>query len=207
MAQGDIFSGLTWLGPDESPFRLRVLDCRPFSTAMISTTKDPNIAARFNQLRCSSGEEHRGRHPENAVVARCDLSYPFDEESKDGPLFVARQMEEKWDIYLYDGHLYFSRSWTGDLVYRATVEFREGKAVITAVEAGRAKGANDPGLAVRAVDSLMKTHLYRTEAPHPLPRDYPDDKRAIALAAGEAFHPDLQSVQAAMASLERHCPR
>jgi hypothetical protein len=181
MAHDDIFSQLAWLEADQSSFGLRVLDCRPFSTAMISTTRDPNIAARFNQLRGSTGEEHRGRHPEDALAVPCDLSYPFGGEGKDGPLFVARQMEDKWDIYLYDGHLYFARSWTGDLVFRAAVEFREREAVITEVEASRAKVMDQPALAVRMVDFLVKTHLYHKEAPHPFPQGYPEDIRHLAL--------------------------
>src|SRR5262245_23890047 len=181
MAQDDLFSQLAWLEADQNPFGLRVLDCRPLCTTMISTTKDPTIAARFTRLRDASGEEHRGRHPEDAVVARCDLSYPFNGEGKDGPLFVARQMEDKWDIYLYDGHLYFTRSWTGDLAFRATIEFKGREAVITEVEASRAKVVDDPGLAVRMVDFLMKTHLYGKEAPHPFPQGLPDDKQTLAL--------------------------
>jgi hypothetical protein len=181
VAQDDTFSKLAWLEPDQNPFGLRVLDCRPFSTTMISVTKDPSIAARFGQLRSASGEEHRGRHPEDAVVARCDLNYPFNGESRDGPLFVAQQMEDKWDIYLYEGHLYFARSWTGELVFRVAVEFREQQAVVTAVEASRAKAMDDAGLAVRIVDFLLKTHLYRKEAPHPFPQGFPEDKKTLAL--------------------------
>jgi hypothetical protein len=181
VAQDDIFLQLAWLEPDQNPFGMRVLDCRPFSTTMISATKDPNIAARFSQLRRASGEEHRGRIPEDAVVARCNLSYLFNGEFRDGPLFVAQQMEDKWDIYLYDGHLYFARSWTGELVFRATIEFKETEAVITEVEASRSKIMDDPTLAVRMVDFLMKTHLYRKEAPHPLPQGFPEEKKTLAL--------------------------
>src|SRR5437667_10541486 len=111
-APDDSFSQLAWLGPEQNPFGLRVLDLRPFSTTMISATADPSIATRFGQLRTASGEEHRGRHPEDAVVTPCNLTYPFNGESRDGPLFKAQQMEDKWDIYLHDGHLYFARSWT-----------------------------------------------------------------------------------------------
>jgi hypothetical protein len=120
----DLFSQLTWLGPDQNPFRMRVLDCRPFSTTMISTTKDPAIAARFNALRRENGEQHRGQHPADPLAVPCVLSYPFNGESRDGPLFVARQMEDKWDVYLSDSTLYFARSWTGELAFRAAVEFK-----------------------------------------------------------------------------------
>ena len=181
MAQGDLFSQLAWLEADQNPFGLRVLDCRPFSTTMISATKDAAIAARFNQLRSSRGEEHRGQHPEDAILAHCDLSYPFNGESRDGPLFTAGQMEDKWDIHLYDSQLYFARSWTGEMVLRAAIEFKEKAAVITRVEANRAKVMDDPAHAVRIVDFLMKTHLYRREAPHPLPPCLPDDKKLLAL--------------------------
>jgi hypothetical protein len=181
MAPDDSFSALAWLEPEQNPFGLRVLDCRPFSTTMMSVTSDPNIAARFGQLRKASGEEHRGQHPEDTVIAPCDLTYPFNGESRDGPLFAARQMEDKWDIYLYDRHLYFARSWTGELVFRATIAFREKGAVITEVEANRAKIMDDPGLAVRIVDFLMKSHLYRKEVPHPLPQGFPESKKTLTL--------------------------
>jgi hypothetical protein len=148
---------------------------------MISTTKDPNIAARFTHLRSVSGEEHRGQHPEDALSVRCELRYPFNGESRDGPLFVAQQMEDKWDIYLYDAHLYFARSWTGELAVRAVIAFKEKEAVVTEIEASRAKVMDDPALAVKMVDFLLKTHLYGKEAPHPFPQGIPEEKQTLAL--------------------------
>jgi hypothetical protein len=109
MADDDPFSQLNWLEPDQNPFGLRVLDCRPFSTSMISTTKDAAIAAKFTYLRTTTGEEHKGKSPDDALTVRCDLRYPLSSEPKDGPLFLAEQMEDKWDIYLHDGHLFFAR--------------------------------------------------------------------------------------------------
>jgi hypothetical protein len=180
MDQDDVFSQLAWIEADQNPFHMRVLDCRPFSTTMLSVTQDPNIAARFNHLRRSSGEEHRSQKPQDAVLTACELSYPFHGETKDGPLFVARQMEDKWDIYLYDGFLYFARSWTGELVFRAAIVLKAGEAVITAVEASQARVKDDPSLPVRMVDFLMKSHLYHKEAPHPFPQGFPEDKQGLA---------------------------
>jgi hypothetical protein len=181
MAQDDSFMQMKWLDPCENLFGIRVLDCRPFSATMISSTKDPNIVAHFMRLRTATGQEHRGQHPADPLTVECYLRYPFNGESKDGPLFVARQMEEKWDIYLYDSMLFFARSWTGHLLLRAAIVFKEKEAVIATVEASRANVMDDPALAVRKVDFLMKTHLYRKEAPHPFPHGIPDDKKTLAM--------------------------
>jgi hypothetical protein len=67
------------------------------------------------------------------------------------------------------------------LIFRVTIEFKEKEAVITEVEAARAKVMDDATLAVRMVDFLMKTHLYRKETPHHFPQGLPDDKKALAL--------------------------
>jgi hypothetical protein len=181
MAADDPFAQLVWLEADQTPFGIRVLDCRPFSTSMISTTKDPAIADRFTRLRTATGEEHRGKTPDNALTVACDLRYPFGGEPPNGRMFAAQQMEDKWDSYLYDGHLYFSRSWTGDLIYRAAITFKNGEAIVSQVDANRAKVMDEPTLAVRSADYLVKTHLYRIEAPHPFGPDFPNDQRSLAL--------------------------
>ncbi len=180
MVHDDDFTQLAWLEPEQNPFGIRVLDCRPFSTAMIAVTSDPNIAVRFNQLRGARGEEHRGKSPDDSRMVRCALSYPLNGQSRDGPLFLAQQMEDKWDIYLYDGYLYFARSWTGELIFRAAICFKKSEAVLTEVAARQNKVGDDPDLAVRMVDFLMKSHLYGKEVPHPLPRGLPEDKKTLA---------------------------
>jgi hypothetical protein len=73
------------------------------------------------------------------------------------------------------------------LVLRAAVRFQDGEAIVSEVEASRAKVADDPTLAVRMVDFLVKTHLYRIEAPHPFRPDLPDDKRSLALWSFREF--------------------
>ena len=185
--QDDTFSKLTWLEPDQNPFGVRVLDCRPIATTFFSASQDPAIATRFGQMRQSTGEEHRGRQPPDPLVVPCNLSYPFNGESRDGPLFKAQQMEDKWDIYLYDGYLSFARSWTGELVFRAKTEFREPNAVITTIEANGTRLMNDPIHAVRSVDFLVKTHLYQKEVPHPLPQGIPPTNQFLAVYSFNEF--------------------
>lgn len=170
--------GLRWLSPQENPFRMEILDCRPFAQTMIALTQDPEISARFLQLRRSFGEDLRGCKPEGARHIACHLAYPYQGEVQDGAVFKAETMEDKWDIYLYDGYLYFARSWTGDLVFRARLEFQPGLARVTTIETAR---PNEDAFLVQQVDYLIKSHLFRREAPHPLPRDFGRDAEKLAV--------------------------
>jgi hypothetical protein len=156
-----------WLKPEENSFGIELLDCRRVALGMISMTSDPKIAARFLELRSSRGEELRGMKPSHARTIACNLIYPHEGMPSDGPHYKAQKMEDKWDIYLYDGHLYFVRSWSGKLTYRAEVEFNGKMATVTTVDAIQ-QDENDE-LVVRTVDYLVKSHLYCLEVPHPLP--------------------------------------
>lgn len=176
-----IFEKLTWLDGKSNPFKVSCLDCRIFSRSMLSTTKDPNVATHFSELRKSRGEQYIGQLPPNTITVQCNLSYPHHGQSKDGPLFIAEVMEDKWDIYLYNSHLYFARSWTGDLVFRAKMDFNELKAIITFIDANAQVASQNSAYIAQQVDFLVKSHLYKQEVPHPLPSDLPNEVRAIAL--------------------------
>lgn len=175
------FPELQWLDADQNEFHLRVLDCRPFTHAMLSLTSDENVALRFTRLRQSSGIEHVGREPDDSVTAECRLTYPYSGEVQDGMLFIAEQMEDKWDIYLYDGHLYFARSWTGNLSFKAAVAFTDRECVVSSVQSSASEGDGTSNLSIRQVDFLIKRHLLRREVPHPIPRSIPDSPKEIAL--------------------------
>ncbi len=165
---GSALHELRWLEPEESPFGIRVLDCRPVALSMTSVTQDPAVAFKFSQLRTSLGAEHVGCLPEESVEVACDLDYTVKGRSSDGPLFKAQEMEDKWDVYLYEGHLYFARSWTGTLVARARLTVVEPKAYVDRIDVS-APAADDPVHVVRQIDYLIKSHLYRQPCPHPFP--------------------------------------
>jgi hypothetical protein len=176
---GDVFSELRWIEAADNPFGIRVLDCRPVVLGLVSTTTDPDIARRFLTLRSSTGTEHFGQVPDDAIHSDCDLTYPAEERPSDGPLFVADEMEDKWNIYLYSDYLYFTRSWTGVLVSRARLMLDGAAAHVDIVDVDRNTAA-DAALAVRHVDYLIKSHIYRTASPHPVPLTM-QNERDIAL--------------------------
>jgi hypothetical protein len=169
-----------WLEPNEGPFGIEVLDCSSYATSMLSTTSDPQIAQRYCTLRDSSGEEFRGKSPRDGRKVFCNLTYPVSQAPDQGPLFKAQQMEDKWDIYFYDTYLYFTRSWTGDLVFLAEIRFAEGQARITLVET-RWKDDEDQ-FVVQQVDFLVKSHLLGLVSLHPLPKSRRMDSLEVLTA-------------------------
>jgi hypothetical protein len=181
MMEESIFDKLTWLDEKSNPFKMRCLDCRAFCRSMISTTKDPTVANLFVKLRKASGEHYIGKLPENVISLKCDLTYPHYGQDKDGTLFRAEVMEDKWDIYHYAGFLFFTRSWTGDLIFRAKIDFSESQANISQIDADAEVALQDNRFIVNQVDFLVKSHLYKQEVPHPLPKDLPTDNQTIAL--------------------------
>lgn len=183
----DALAEVGWVSATKNPFGVDLLDCRAFSGSMIATTKDPKVAESFTMLRRSKGEEHRGAPPEQEAICPCDLRYAHSGDVEDGPLFKAESMEDKWDIYLYDNYLYFARSWTGTLEYRARITFDGQEAHVVAVEARRELVEDDPAYAVAAVDFLIRSHLYGQPIPHPLPRAAGEDPRQLALLSWSMY--------------------
>lgn len=160
-----------------NPFVFEGYDCAAFARSMISTTKDPGIAAQFSAGRTDPGSAHIGQLPAQAVALECSLAYDSKESPTEGVLFKASAMEEKWDIYLYGGRLYFARSWTAALAFVAEFEMGEGRLRIPRVWAS----AGNEALAVRQVDYLVKSHLQRRVVPHPLPAGFERDPHTVGL--------------------------
>jgi len=177
----DVFNDLRWIEASDNPFGIRVLDCRSVALGLTSTTGDMAVAQRFLELRSSLGTEYLGQMPSNAIEAECDLNYPSGGgHSSDGPLFIAGEMEDKWNIYLHAGCLYFARSWTGILVSRARLKLVGAFAYVDRIDVDR-HTADDPDVAIGHVDYLIKSHIFDKIAPHPVPKKVDPIEREIAL--------------------------
>ncbi len=89
---------------------------------------------------------------------------------KDGPLFLAQQMEDKWDIFRHGEFIYFARSWTGNLVHVARSAERPGLLLINSVATGSEHiDERDQTFFIREVFFLVVSHILGTIYPHPIP--------------------------------------
>ena len=168
----------------ENPFGVELWDCRAFTQSMISATADQRLAEMFSTLRSSTGTQYRDQAVPRAQVLECDLRYPYDGTIPDGSVFKAVEMEDKWDIYLYSPHLYFARSWSGDLTYRVTLSGEPGCIHVTRFESPRTQ---DPEFARRVIDYLIKSHILGVLVPHPLPAMLPMEAEPIAALSFSLF--------------------
>jgi hypothetical protein len=157
---------ITWLpaGHPDNPFSYEVLDCRALALNYMSSTTDPNIAANFLGLRHNDGRSLRGRTPEGAVVVEGEVRLP-GRYTLDGPVFIAPEMEHKWDLFAYDHRLYVCRSWTGDLIHTATITTLSDELVLNGIES---KGDN----ALNQIELLMTWYVARRPFPFAIPPEF-----------------------------------
>src|SRR5205085_2872653 len=131
-------------------------------------------------LRAGDGREHRGQLPERATEYPCRLEYPGWDAAAEGPLFRADEMEDKWDVFHYDGRLYFADSWTGRLRLVAETERAGDAVVVVRVFGPDSPPPMNPPLAVQQADYLLKSHVFNAMIPHPVPPDVPPEPGQVA---------------------------
>lgn len=164
-----------WLASEESPFGLRVLDCRGFTRGSVSTTSNGQELARYIELRRDTGGENvRGGRPAGGREVPCRLEYGLPVPAEGG-VFRSRRLEFKWDVTRHADRLIFSRSWSGAVEYVATFVPSSGGLTLTRVEAPVTARSfptdadNDDQLDLLSVDYLVRSCLLGEVAPHPLP--------------------------------------
>ncbi|MDU1904273.1 MAG: hypothetical protein E6772_05760 [Dysgonomonas sp.] len=167
-----------------NPFNKKILDVRPLTWNVLAFTKDKEVAETYNRLRNSTGREYIGSNiPEN-IISEINIEYPHNGTSLEGIVFKADSMDCKWDIYIYDNIFYFTRSWTGDLVYKAYVTISEDKLMIYKIEFS--PDTWNENIAKNDIHFLLKTHAMGQVLPHKVP-DYLQTDMDIALYSFKQF--------------------
>lgn len=161
-----------WIDASESPFGIRVLDCRSVAHRMISTSKSPEVLNYFASQEALRAEQFRTATPANPQAFALDMSFSRCRiPETEGPVYLAQVMEDKWDIFRFGDALFFVRSWSGTLVHRARFAAPNGKLVITEVSTEASGVSSDTELREITrceIDFLLRTHLRRERVPAPL---------------------------------------
>lgn len=167
----------------DNPFNKRILDVRSLTWNVVATTKDKSVAESYNHLRNSNGQEYIGIDIENGDTIDTILEYSHNGEALEGIVFKSDSMDCKWDIYIYNNIFYFTRSWLGELVYKAHAEVLADRIVIHKIEFPQEIA---PELAKSDIHFLLKTHAMGQVLPHQVP-NYFDSDMDIALYSFRQF--------------------
>jgi hypothetical protein len=179
-----------WIEAANSPFGVRVFDCRAIATTMVASSPSHEVAELFMSTRDSDGTHLFGKHPTNPVKYDVDMTYPKESRTLPdrGVLFRASTMEEKWDIVIDDRVITFARSWSGEPVYLCDIsEEGESYLVRTVVVSDDIIDPADDGYHVHVVNFLLWSHVFDVVYPHPLPLTMPSDEDEILMHSFSAY--------------------
>src|SRR5215472_8148348 len=113
------FPEIRWIEPADNPWGVRLLDVRPVTEGMISTSSDPECAANALSFLRDDGSGFTGMEPNSSRMVSASLRYRIDETLADGALFIPRCMEHKWAVFYRNNRILVVRSWTRELFVTA----------------------------------------------------------------------------------------
>ena len=93
---------LPWIYPGDNPWGVKLLDLRPFTQTLLSTSTDPGMAANAVSYNGEDGTSFFGVQPQSSRQVPANISIPIDNLLQAGVLFVPKTMEHKWAIF-FDG--------------------------------------------------------------------------------------------------------
>lgn len=159
------------LASHENPFGVPLLDLRPVTLTMISTTPDPEAAARSVSWGRASGDDVNPDLPD-AQVVRYSFRLPMEEEFPEGLMYAPSKMEQKWVIFhrkaAGQGRLVGVRSWTG--ITEFVIPFRRegGELVTDEVHVSSKSPLTALGPVGPLVEWIVRAHALNQRLPLPV---------------------------------------
>ncbi len=170
-----------------NPYNKRILDIRNLTQTMLSFTSDKEVAVLFNKQRHSIGEELINVKLEGSKTIPTNLEYPHNGSKMEGAGYKAKCMEDKWDIYFWNGIMYLTRSWTGEVIYKAHTTVSSTNFTITKIEYTENEYTQaDPSLVIDNVHFIVQSHAFGRPYPHRVPKTLIEEKE-IALYSFNQF--------------------
>jgi hypothetical protein len=155
---------------DDNPFNKRILDIRSFTQHYLSFTEDKHVAELFNKQRQSIGKELINTKMPLSETINVNLVYPHNGSKIEGTAYKAKCMEDKWDIYGWNNIIYLTRSWTGEVVYKAFITVTDTAFEIYKIEHNPQEYQySDESIVINNVHFLIMTLAFGTIYPHKVP--------------------------------------
>lgn len=177
---------LPWINPTENPWGIRLLDLRPLSQSIISTSPDPQMARNAISYSGDDGTIFWGMKPVNSRNFSTNISLPIDGSLEPGVLFIPTTMEHKWAIN-YDGEtLIFIRSWLRQVFVTAKTVQQNNQLIIESIT-GEFTENESQDFTTAVLFFLLISHAMGQIVPAPLPPSLESDTRDAGLWAFSSY--------------------
>lgn len=178
---------IVWVDSSENPWNAPILDLRPFTLSVLSTTLDRQNAENAMSYTEDYGFSFLEKKPENDRVINTDIKFPIDETLSDGVLFLPTEMEHKWAIYFLDGKIIFVRSWLRKVRVYAETE-QDGQFLrIKSICGTFTDELEEPELTINILKFLLKSHSLDILLPAPLPEGFEKDPKVAGFWCFQCF--------------------
>ncbi len=178
---------IPWLEPASNPWGVPLLDVRPVTLGMLSTSKDPQCAANAMSFAQDDGTGFIGVKPRVTRQVAVGLRFRIDRLLADGALFLPSEMEHKWALYFHQGQIICIRSWLRQVEIVADTRIAGDFLEITAIQGAFVSEDEDPSFTARLLDFLLRSHALDLVYPAPLPPGIEEDPSRAALWCMSCF--------------------
>ncbi|WP_074407583.1 MULTISPECIES: ankyrin repeat domain-containing protein [Aquimarina] len=161
---------LQWITPEQNPWGLNILDLRPISQNMLSTSKDERMATNAISYNQEDGTTFKDYFPKSSKSFSSNLSIPIDGRLEEGVLFTPSTMEHKWAIYFMNDCLIFIRSWLREAFVVAKTTQEKNQLRITEIT-GEFTDDESREMTESILMFLLFSHSLNETIPAPIPND------------------------------------
>lgn len=165
---------LKWISADQNPWNLKILDLRPISQTMLSTSKDPKMATNAISYSQEDGTTFKDYLPKSERAIPSNLTIPTDKKLEEGVLFNPSTMENKWAIYFMNNRLIFIRSWLREAFVVAKTVQENSQIRITEI-IGEFTDNESSKMTESILMFLLFSHSLNETIPAPIPKDLLDN--------------------------------
>ncbi|SDF52808.1 ankyrin repeat domain-containing protein [Cellulophaga baltica] len=165
---------LKWISADQNPWNLKILDLRPISQTMLSTSKDPKMATNAVSYSQEDGTTFKDYQPQSEKTIFSNLVISIDEKLEEGVLFNPSTMENKWAIYFMNNRLIFIRSWLREAFVVAKTVQENNQLKVTEIK-GEFTNNESPEMTQSILMFLLFSHSLNETVPAPIPKDLEDN--------------------------------
>lgn len=179
--------GLPWMEPTGNPWGLKLLDLRPITQTMVSSSKDQQMATNAVSYGGEDGTSFWGIKPNNqGRTISANIAMPIDGALAPGVLFTPDTMENKWAIYFDGDYLIFIRSWLREVFVIAKTSQQNNQLIVESIT-GEFTENESPAFTKAVLNFLLISHSMEEIVPAPLPKELISNTRSAGLWAFSSY--------------------